>query len=213
MGEPISVDEIDKAEKEVLKFVQRQSFQEEISCLKEKGKENESDGLKNNKEKKPLIKKSSAIYKLDPVKIDGLLYVGGRLKQAPIPDSAKHQIILPKKHHVVELIVRHYHLKSGHSGLEHVLSLIREKFWIVKARMAVKGVLVDCFDCKRRQAPLGEQKMADANCPRSCWPLGRVLDVQGNAKDGFVRRVTVKTKASILQRPIDKIVFLESSSG
>ena len=132
VSEPISVDEIDKAEKEVLKFVQRQSFQEEISCLKEEGKEDESDGSKNNEKKKPLIKKSNAIYKLDPVKIDGLLYVGGRLKQTTIPDSAKFQIILPKKHHVVELIVRHYHLKSGHSGLEHVLSLIREKFWILK---------------------------------------------------------------------------------
>ena len=206
------------------------------------------------------------------------------MKQAPIPDSAKHQIILPKKHHVVELIVRHHHLKSGHSGLEHVLSLIREKFWILKARTAVKSVLVDCFDCKRRQAPLGEQKMADLPADRvtpekppftfvgidcfgpfvvrrgrslvkrygvlfTCLSIRAIhlevahsLDtdsfinamrrfialrgqpeevrsdnggnfVQGNAKDGFVRRVTVKTKASILQRPIDKIVFLESSSG
>ncbi len=80
VSEPISVDEIDRAEKEVLKFVQRQSFQEEISCLNEKRKGNESDDSKNNKQKKSLIKKSSAIYKLDPVKIDGLLCVGGRLK-------------------------------------------------------------------------------------------------------------------------------------
>ncbi len=63
-----SVDESDKAEKEVLNFLQRQCFQEEISCLKEKGKKNESDGLKGNKEKKSLIKKSRAIFKLDPVK-------------------------------------------------------------------------------------------------------------------------------------------------
>ncbi len=62
--------------------------------------------------------------------------------------------------------MRHYHLKSGHSGLEHVLSVIREKFWILKARVAVKGVLVDFFDCKRRQTPLGEQKMADLPADR-----------------------------------------------
>ena len=79
----------------------------------------------------------------------------------PIPNAAKHQLILPKKHYVVDLIVRHYHLKSGHSGLEHVLSLILERFWILKARTAVKSVIRGCFDCKKRQAPLGEQQMAD----------------------------------------------------
>ena len=110
-----------------------------------------------------MVKKTSTIYKLAPMKIDGLLYVGGCLTQASIPkiNAAKHQLILPKKHHVVDLIVRHYHLKSGHSGLEHVLSSIRERFWILKGRTAVKSVLRGCFNCRRRQVPLGEQQMAD----------------------------------------------------
>jgi len=156
-SESINVDEINRAEKEVLKFVQRQSFEEEMSRLEQKGAGNSS---KRCKEQESLVKKTSAIYKLAPMKIDGLLYVGGRSTQASIPNAAKHQLILPKKH-VVDLIMRHYHLKSGHSGLEHVLSLIRERFWILKARTAVKRVLRGCFDCKRRQAPLGEQQMAD----------------------------------------------------
>ena len=160
-SESINVDEIDRAEKEVLKFVQRQSFEEEMSRLEQKGGGSGDNSSKRSKEKELVVKKTSAIYKLAPMKIDGLLYVGGRLTQASIPNAAKHQLILPKKHHVVDLIVRHYHLKSGHSGLEHVLSLIRERFWILKARTAVKSVLRGCFDCKRRQAPLGEQQMAD----------------------------------------------------
>ena len=45
----------------------------------------------------------------------------------------------------------------------------------------------------------------------ACWPLARIVDVQRNDKDGFVRRVTVKTKTSTLQRPIDKIILLEST--
>lgn len=36
--------------------------------------------------------------------------------------------------------------------------------------------------------------VTDASCPRSCWPLGRILEVQINANDGHVRRVTAKTK-------------------
>ena len=74
---------------------------------------------------------------------------------------AKHQVILPKHHHVSTLIVRHYHQLSGHSGIEYVLSLIRQKFWIVKGWILVRKVVNDCFNSKRRQSPVAEQKMAD----------------------------------------------------
>ena len=165
-SESINVDEIDRAEKAVLKFIQRQSFEEEMSHLEQKGGGSGDNSSKRSKEKELVVEKMSAIYKLAPMKIDGLLYVRGRLTQASKPNAAKHQLILPKKRPVVDLIVRHYHLKSGHSGLEHVLSLIRERFWILKARTVVKSVLYGCFDYKWRQAPLGEQQMADL--PTDC---------------------------------------------
>lgn len=50
------------------------------------------------------------------------------------------------------------------------------------------------------------------SCPRRRWPTSRILDVYTNTRDGYVRRVTVQTKGSILQRPIDKIVFLEPAN-
>lgn len=50
---------------------------------------------------------------------------------------------------------------SGHSGLKHVLSMVQGKFWILKARTAVRRVVIDCFDRKGRHVPLGKQKMAD----------------------------------------------------
>jgi len=78
-----------------------------LSRLEEQKEVNGNNNLKSPKERKPQIKKSNAIYKLDPMKVGGLLYVGGRLRQAPIPHLAKHQIILPNKHHVVVLIVGH----------------------------------------------------------------------------------------------------------
>ena len=110
-----------------------------MSQLEEQEDVNRSNDLKSAKDRELQIKKSSAIYKLDPIK-------GGGLQN---------------KHHVVDLIVRYYHLMSGHSGLEHVLSMIRGKFWILRARTAVRRVVIDYFDCERRQAPLGKQKMAD----------------------------------------------------
>ena len=157
---PISVDEIRSAEIEILKYVQKQSFGEELSCLQNK----ESDAMPKKSVRKcstSSVKKSSSIFKLDPELRDGVLCVGGRLRHAPIEEERRHPVILPKKHHVVDLIVRHYHLLSGHSGQEHVLSLIRKSFWIIKGRVAVRRVVSHCFSCRRRQAPVGAQKMAD----------------------------------------------------
>ena len=73
------------------------------------------------------INKSSAIRNRDPFMGDGLLRVGGRLRHASIGAEVRNPIILPKKAHVVDLLVRHNHAKAGHSGREHVLSFIREK--------------------------------------------------------------------------------------
>ena len=52
--------------------------------------------------------------------------------------------------------------------------------------------------------------VVDDRAPRSSWPLGRVTGVRENSSDGRVRSVTVKTRTSIYERPVDKIVLLES---
>ena len=46
------------------------------------------------------------------------------------------------------------------------------------------------------------------NTPRSLWPLGLVVSVS-TSDDGLVRSVEVKTKSTVLRRPINKLVFLE----
>ena len=154
---PITLGELRNAEKEILRRVQDESFEEELVILR-KASSTPPSGEQSSKRQ---VKKSSKIVKLDPQMIDGLLCVGGRLANGPFQQNAKHPVILPKSHHIVPLIIRHYHHVSGHSGVEHVLSLIREKFWIVGARTAVRRCLNACVPCKRRQAPVGEQKMAD----------------------------------------------------
>lgn len=162
---PISVEEMHSAEIEVLKYVQSQSFSEELVCLLDNESEVE---LKKSVRASCArsVKNSSTIAKLDPVLRDGLLCVGGRLRCAPIEQELRLPVILPKKHHVVDLIVRHYHLLSGHSGQEYVPSLIRKSYWIIKGRVTVRRVLSRCFSCRRRQAPSGAQRMADLPAER-----------------------------------------------
>ena len=147
---PITVEEMEKAELEILKCVQQHHFAEEISSLTRSANE----GMWH-------VKKNSNLRRLDPVLVDGLLRVDGRLSLASIPFDAKHQIILPKNDHVPNLIVEYYHHISGHSGKEHVISLLPEPFWIVKAGSAVKKVLSRCVSCRRRQSRECDQNMGD----------------------------------------------------
>ena len=137
----------------------RESFKEEIAIQQATG-----SGVGKRdvaRTRKCQVKKLSRVSKHDPWLMDGQLHVGGWLENAPLQLDAKHPIILPTSHQVVRLIISYYHYTSGHSGTEHVLSVIREKFWIVKARAAVRKFLNACFDCRRRQAPFGEQKVAN----------------------------------------------------
>ena len=151
---PLSVSEVNVAENEIIKYVQRQTFKDELTTLSGVRKSTEKTANRNN------LKKNSSIYKLDPVLENGLLRVGGRLEHAPIENDAKHPIILPKKHHVTKLIVEYFHHASGHSGVEYTLSLIRQRYWILGARNNVRNIVNMCFSCRRRQAPVMQQKMA-----------------------------------------------------
>ena len=145
---PITVTELEIAELEILRNVQQFNFPDELELL-------------SKCENGTQVKKSSSLRSLDPILVNGVLRVGGRLSLASTAFEAKHQIILPKKDHVTNLVVEYYHQISGHSGREYVISLAREKFWIVNASSVVRKVLSKCFSCRRRQGPFCEQKMAD----------------------------------------------------
>ena len=152
---PLSISEVNEAENEIIKYVQGQLFKEELASLN-----GISDSIQQGKSNQNTVKKNSSIYKLDPVLENGLLRVGGRLEHAPIENDAKHPIILPKKHHVTKLLIEYFHRASAHSGVEYTLSLIRQKYWILGARSSVRNVVNTCFSCRRRQAPVMQQKMA-----------------------------------------------------
>ena len=92
---------------------------------------------------------------------DGLIRVGGRLKHATLPFAAKHQIILPYKHHSMYLILREIHESNAHSGPEFMLSHFREKFWGIKARSVARAVVRDCFYCKKKNSKAHVPVMSD----------------------------------------------------
>lgn len=110
------------------------------------------------KEKTP--NKLSLLMKLSTVlSTDGVLRVGERLKQAKI-DLSKELCIIPHNHTIAMLIVREIHNVS-HLGTEWVLSRVRAKYWITKARSVIKKVPRNCLICKKLYASPCQQRMAD----------------------------------------------------
>ena len=137
--------EIQQTSQEIVQLVQSQHFHEECLCLKE-GRQ---------------VKCNSKLANLSPILIDGVIRVGGRIHRAPIAFKAAHPMVLPKSHHVSMLIVRYYHYVLGHTGREHVLSVIRQSFWILRGRSLFRQILSKSVSCRRRNAPTLQQVMAD----------------------------------------------------
>ena len=150
------VEELQEAEGEVLGYIQEKEFPETRilqSALTAGGCE---------RSVKRLMKKAGAsVSKLNPRIENGLLGAGGRIGRAPLPYELKHNVILPYKHHVTDLIIRDHHQRMGHLGQESVLSSLRKKYWILKGRSAVRRVLNKFSDCQRRKAKPAEQFMAE----------------------------------------------------
>ncbi len=107
------------------------------------------------------LKRSSHFVKLDPIMQDGILRVGGRLHRSALPADAKHPVILPKNHHVSNLILRHIHQETGHSGRSYTLSKLRERFWVPQADSVLRRILSKCVTCRKISAKPGKQWMAN----------------------------------------------------
>ncbi|PFX17955.1 hypothetical protein AWC38_SpisGene17711 [Stylophora pistillata] len=139
----LSVEELQSAEREVIKHVQRLSFPEVIQAIQTIGSSKPSRRVTS--ELKDL-KIPAHMRKLHPLLDDiGILRVGGRLQNALINYDAKHPIILPYRHQVTDLIISHHHQKVGHLAQEYVLSSLRQYYWIIKGRSAVRRVISGCF--------------------------------------------------------------------
>ena len=112
------------------------------------------------------MQKASSLARLTPRMRGGLIVAAGRLKNAQVSEDARCPVILPKDHHVSELLVRHIHQRSGHSGREYVVAELRQKYWVTGATSLVKKVLSGCVTCRRRSAQPGGQQMADLPADR-----------------------------------------------
>ena len=146
--EPVSIEELRSAEIEIVKAVQKEAFPREITFLQ--AVEVSQDG-KGRTPKKGPMRKTSPIRRLDPFKDqDGIIRVGGRIRHADVPYDEKHPVILPKKGHVTELVIRHHRMKNRHQGCGITHAGIRASgVWIMNGNSAVGHHIAKCVTCQR----------------------------------------------------------------
>ncbi|KAK3730885.1 hypothetical protein QZH41_002978 [Actinostola sp. cb2023] len=157
----LTVQDLQEAELAIVQYVQSQAYGREIQVLDRINEVEELHDRTKRKMIKTEIKKTSSIYCLDPYLDQGTLRVGGRLSRANLPPHSVHPIILPRENHVTALIIKEAHKILGHTGRGHVLSRLRERYWIISANAAVRHVLSKCVICRRSRGKPNQQKMAD----------------------------------------------------
>ena len=153
---PLSVKELQFAETVAIKKSQLESFALDLDALS----------------KKETLPPRSRLPALNPyIDQHGILRVGGRLRRAPIQEENRHPIILDPKHDVSRLIISHQHLRSHGAGDLHVLSELRQRYWILQGLRAVSKVSNTCGPCRRRKARPCQPRMADLPLPRLGYQL------------------------------------------
>ncbi len=155
--EPFNVCKIQDAEVSLIKYAQHCHFNHEIEVM---------NGMEHFPErgrvlKTPLLLKSSSLYRLDPFMDRGLLKVGGRLSRSQLPEETKHPILLPRRSHITDLIIRDTHQRLSHAGRNFVIAKLRERYWIPSINAAVRYHIHRCVPCRRFRRPCSVQKMAD----------------------------------------------------
>ena len=84
---------------------------------------------------------------------DRLMKCRGRINNAAISTTQKNPILLQAKHHFVDLLIKSCHEKVKHNGVNDTLIALRERYWIVRGRQAVKRVVRSCVVCKKFEGP------------------------------------------------------------
>ncbi|BET03158.1 Pao retrotransposon peptidase [Nesidiocoris tenuis] len=136
--------EIKKAELFWIRWVQSQSYENEIKLL-EQGK--------------PLVN-TNPLLKLDPFVRQGILRVGGRLDKAAIGYDQKHPYLLPSKGKFIDMLIDQCHSDLLHAGPHLTMSRIHSRFWIPSLRARVRSRIRSCNVCFRTKPKPTQPKMA-----------------------------------------------------
>ncbi|XP_049318369.1 uncharacterized protein LOC125780328 [Bactrocera dorsalis] len=89
----------------------------------------------------------------------GVLRVGGRLANSTLTYSQQHPIILPRHSTLTSLVIYNAHLRTMHGGTQLTMAEVRQSYWIVGGRPAIKTLILRCMKCARHRGKRAKQLM------------------------------------------------------
>ncbi|XP_032791625.2 uncharacterized protein LOC116928633 [Daphnia magna] len=141
----IGVDELEAALNTCILLAQEECFEKDIKSLRSHGR----------------VHRMSSLLTLSPfMDPRGVVRVGGRLNHANIPECTRHPIILKEDHVFTLLVVKHCHSVANHAGIERTLAEVRSRYWILKGRRTIRGVVKRCVICRKVKAKPQQPMMA-----------------------------------------------------
>ena len=133
----IGVEELERALNSCIRSAQEECFEKEIKDIQSRGH----------------VNRLSSLLTLNPfLDSKGLLRVGGRLNHANLPECTRHPVILKQDHALTLLIVKHCHDIANHAGVERTLAEVRSRYWVLKGRRTIRGIVKNCVICRKQRA-------------------------------------------------------------
>ncbi|XP_063969426.1 uncharacterized protein LOC135157513 [Lytechinus pictus] len=163
MKEPVTVDELQRAERLILRSVQAECFLEELQTLQKLKTTRELTDRQATRVRNAELKKTSCLYRLDPfLDEEGIIRVGGRIDRADVSRDIRHPIILPRKSHITWLLINDCHSKVNHMGRGLTHNELRQRgYWVIGGSSAVSQFISQCVTCRKLRGSLVQQKMSE----------------------------------------------------
>jgi hypothetical protein len=127
----------------ILKIVQNEVYHDELAQLK----------YKSNS-----IKRNIKLLGLQPILLDGIIRVRGRLDNSNLSEDQKHPMIISGKHLFTELLFRYEYKPNLHCAPQLLLSFINQRFWVIGGKSLAKRTFQKCIKCFRVH-PRGMQQI------------------------------------------------------
>ena len=140
----LSVGELEVAERHVFRLIQKESFQG--------GNDSRLCGLSPFVDEHDIIRLRS------------------RVCNRRDAEQFRFPIVLPAKHDLVVRLIFDQHVRSLHVGTQGLMGIMREKYWVLGGRRAIRSVISRCVTCRRHRsksfvtglAPLPLNRVRDA---------------------------------------------------
>lgn len=147
----LTLRELRNAKSAIIKHIQRTEFRSDIEKLS----------------KNEQVASNSKLLNLKPfIDQDGVLRVGGRLKNANMSAEMKHPKIIPNKGRLAELLINEAHGLTFHGGPRLTLTTLRQQYWITSGYNTTKKQLRNCVTCRRYDTKKLYQLMGDLPAAR-----------------------------------------------